>query len=178
MQRIGRGGGGCCVELPANPCMSRENCHKMTVVVIVVLFVYDVSEKWTHYIYIYIYIGSNCTWNKCNCSTTRKQLHFHYFIFMFTEYPWKNCWSPNLHIQLFFVSVMPIVRHLCCWYTLKWWIIQTVQPSWFCLKIPNPDWYAVKIGKILILTYALRNKKPKKIFLSNSNSADILWRPG
>ena len=27
-----RGGGSCCVELPANPCVSRENGCKMTVV--------------------------------------------------------------------------------------------------------------------------------------------------
>ena len=32
MQRIGRGGGGCYIELAANPCVSRENGHKMTVV--------------------------------------------------------------------------------------------------------------------------------------------------
>ena len=29
-----RGGEGCWVELPANPCISRENSHKMTVVVL------------------------------------------------------------------------------------------------------------------------------------------------
>ena len=32
MRMIGRGGEGCCVEPPANPCASRENSCKTTVV--------------------------------------------------------------------------------------------------------------------------------------------------
>ena len=49
--------------------------------------------------------------------------------------------------------------------------------SRFCLKIPNPDQYPVGIGKIAILTFALSNKNPRKIFSSNSNSIDIFRRP-
>ena len=61
----------------------------------------------------------------------------------------------------------------------KGWIncSQTVQPSRFCLKISNPDQYAVGMGKIPILTFASSNKKPRKIFSSNSNSIDIFRRP-
>ena len=44
-QRIGRGGGGCCVELPANTCVSRENGHKTTVVLFVVSFSWRVKAS-------------------------------------------------------------------------------------------------------------------------------------
>ena len=44
MQRIRRGGEGCCVEPPANPCISRENSHKMTVVVVVVVVVVALGQ--------------------------------------------------------------------------------------------------------------------------------------
>ena len=37
MQRIMRVGGGCCIKPPANPCVSRENSCKTTVVLFVIL---------------------------------------------------------------------------------------------------------------------------------------------
>ena len=66
---------------------------------------------------------------------------------------------------------------VCCVWSLSS-LNQIVQPSRFWMKIPNPDRFVVGIVKILILRSAWRSNKPRKIFSSNSNSADILRRPG